>query len=121
MGSGRKRKIETRMKGNVNFDKKLTDLYLPRKCDYSDRLITPNGQSFNPTQHLRLERRRHHQPRQVEHPYHLWFCPFSWRKRYCRRRQNTQRKGTPMNDSLTLVYLSFFLKSIHSYCIILSF
>jgi small subunit ribosomal protein S21e len=29
------------MKGNVNQDNKLTDLYLPRKCDYTDKLITP--------------------------------------------------------------------------------
>lgn len=41
MENGRKRNIETRMKGNVNVDNKLTDLYLPRKCDYTDRLITP--------------------------------------------------------------------------------
>jgi len=29
------------MKGNVNFENKLTDLYLLRKCDYTDNLITP--------------------------------------------------------------------------------
>jgi len=29
------------MKGNVNLENKLTDLYLPRKCDYTDKLITP--------------------------------------------------------------------------------
>jgi small subunit ribosomal protein S21e len=41
MEQGRQRNIETKMKGNVNLDNKLTDLYLPRKCDYTDRLITP--------------------------------------------------------------------------------
>lgn len=41
MEAGRLRNIETRMKGNVNLDNKLTDLYLPRKCDYTDKLITP--------------------------------------------------------------------------------
>ena len=41
MESGRKRNLDTRMKGNVNLDNKLTDLYLPRKCDYTDKLITP--------------------------------------------------------------------------------
>lgn len=33
------------MKGNVNLDGKLTDLYLPRKCDYTDKLITPKDSS----------------------------------------------------------------------------
>ena len=41
MENGRQRNLETRMKGNVNVDNKLTDLYLPRKCDYTDKLITP--------------------------------------------------------------------------------
>lgn len=41
METGRKRNIETRMKGNVNLENKLTDLYLPRKCDYTDKIITP--------------------------------------------------------------------------------
>jgi small subunit ribosomal protein S21e len=45
METGRKRNQETRMKGNVNVDNKLTDLYLPRKCDYTDRLITPKDTS----------------------------------------------------------------------------
>ena len=41
MEQGRQRNIETKMKGNLNLDNKLTDLYLPRNCDYTDRLITP--------------------------------------------------------------------------------
>lgn len=41
MEQGRQRNTETRMKGNVNIENKLTDLYLPRKCDYTDKLITP--------------------------------------------------------------------------------
>ena len=41
METGRIRNNYTKMKGNVNQDNKLTDLYLPRKCDYTDKLITP--------------------------------------------------------------------------------
>jgi len=37
----RQRNLETRIKGNVNLENKLTYLYLPRKCDYTDKLITP--------------------------------------------------------------------------------
>ena len=33
------------MRGCINQDNKLTDLYLPRKCDYTDRLITPKDSS----------------------------------------------------------------------------
>ena len=33
------------MKGCSNLDNKVTDLYLPRKCDYTDRLITPKDNS----------------------------------------------------------------------------
>ena len=33
------------MKGCINQDGKVTDLYLPRKCDYTDRLITPKDNS----------------------------------------------------------------------------
>ena len=33
------------MKGCINQDGKVTDLYLPRKCDYIDRLITPKDNS----------------------------------------------------------------------------
>ena len=40
MEQGRRRNLDTRMKGNVNIDSKLTDIYLPRKCDYTDKLIT---------------------------------------------------------------------------------
>lgn len=41
MEHGRQKNLETKMKGNVNIDNKLTDLYLPRKCDYTDKIITP--------------------------------------------------------------------------------
>jgi len=34
------------MKGNVIFENKLTDLYLPRKCDYTDKLITSKDRVF---------------------------------------------------------------------------
>jgi hypothetical protein len=33
------------MKGCINQDNKVTDLYLPRKCDYTDRIITPKDNS----------------------------------------------------------------------------
>lgn len=45
METGRLRNIQTKMTGNVNQDNKLTDLYLPRKCDYTDKIITPKDTS----------------------------------------------------------------------------
>jgi small subunit ribosomal protein S21e len=45
MEAGRQRASETRMKGCVNFDNKMTDIYLPRKCDYTDRIITSKDHS----------------------------------------------------------------------------
>lgn len=45
MEAGRQRNIESKMKGCINQENKLTDLYLPRKCDYTDRLITPKDKS----------------------------------------------------------------------------
>nr|BAK02400.1 predicted protein [Hordeum vulgare subsp. vulgare] len=38
--AGRQSNFETKMKGTINQENKLTDIYLPRKCDYTDRLIT---------------------------------------------------------------------------------
>lgn len=40
MEAGRQRNIETKMKGTINDKSKVTDIYLPRKCDYTDRVIT---------------------------------------------------------------------------------
>jgi hypothetical protein len=45
MEAGRQRNLQTKMFGCHNQDNKLTDLYLPRKCDYTDRLITPKDSS----------------------------------------------------------------------------
>lgn len=45
MEAGRQRNIKTKMHGCHNQDNKLTDLYLPRKCDYTDRLINPKDSS----------------------------------------------------------------------------
>jgi hypothetical protein len=45
MEAGRQRNGETRMKGTINQDNKLTDIYLPRKCDYTDRVITSKDYS----------------------------------------------------------------------------
>ena len=33
------------MRGTINQDNKLTDIYLPRKCDYTDRIITSKDHS----------------------------------------------------------------------------
>jgi hypothetical protein len=40
MEAGRQRNHETRMRGTINDKNKVTDIYLPRKCDYTDRVIT---------------------------------------------------------------------------------
>ncbi len=45
MQDGRKRNFETKMKGIINENHQLTDIYLPRKCDYTDRLITSTDRS----------------------------------------------------------------------------
>lgn len=45
MEAGRFRNNETKMKGSLNVDNKLTDIYLPRKCDYTDRVITSKDHS----------------------------------------------------------------------------
>lgn len=45
MNSGRQANQKRAMKGNVNDEHKLTDIYLPRKCEYSDRIITPTDKS----------------------------------------------------------------------------
>jgi small subunit ribosomal protein S21e len=33
------------MKGTINQENKMTDIYLPRKCDYTDRIITSKDHS----------------------------------------------------------------------------
>jgi small subunit ribosomal protein S21e len=45
MEAGRKKNLATRMKGTINEKHKLTDIYLPRKCDYTDRVITSKDHS----------------------------------------------------------------------------
>ena len=45
MEGGRQRAIETKMKGCVNIENKMTDIYLPRKCDYTDKIITSKDHS----------------------------------------------------------------------------
>lgn len=45
MEAGRKVNFETHMKGCINDKHSLTDIYLPRKCDYTDRMITPKDRS----------------------------------------------------------------------------
>lgn len=45
MEAGRAKNFETRMKGCINDKHNLTDIYLPRKCDYTDRIITSKDRS----------------------------------------------------------------------------
>ena len=45
MDAGRKANQKRQMKGNLNEEKKVTDIYLPRKCEYSDRIIDPTDKS----------------------------------------------------------------------------
>lgn len=45
MEGGRARNQETRMKGTINDKSKVTDIFLPRKCDYTDRVITSKDHS----------------------------------------------------------------------------
>lgn len=45
MEAGRQRNHETRMRGTINDKNKVTDIFLPRKCDYTDRIITSKDYS----------------------------------------------------------------------------
>jgi len=45
MEAGRVRSNDTRMKGTVNQENKVTDIYLPRKCDFTDQIITSKDHS----------------------------------------------------------------------------
>lgn len=45
MEAGRQRNLETRMRGTINDKHKVTDIFLPRKCDYTDRVITSRDYS----------------------------------------------------------------------------
>ena len=45
MEGGRQRALETKMTGCVNIDNNMTDIYLPRKCDYTDKIITSKDHS----------------------------------------------------------------------------
>ena len=45
MEAGRQRNNDTKMKGCLNLENKLTDTYLPRKCDFTDRVVTSKDHS----------------------------------------------------------------------------
>ena len=45
MEAGRAQNWEIKMKGCINDKNNLTDIYLPRKCDYTDRIITSKDRS----------------------------------------------------------------------------
>jgi small subunit ribosomal protein S21e len=38
--AGRTNNAQQKMRGTINQENKMTDIYLPRKCDYTDRIIT---------------------------------------------------------------------------------
>ncbi len=70
------------MKGCSNQDNKVTDLYLPRKCDYTDRLITPKDNSSVQITICDVpfclnsgQCRRNHQFGKEQHPDYQWVCP----------------------------------------------
>jgi small subunit ribosomal protein S21e len=45
MEEGRRRNLTTKMRGTINDKLQVTDIYLPRKCDYTDRIITSKDHS----------------------------------------------------------------------------
>lgn len=45
MEAGRIKNLDTKMRGTINQESKLTDIYLPRKCDYTDKIITSKDYS----------------------------------------------------------------------------
>ena len=45
MEAGRKANFDVKMKGCINDKHNLTDIYLPRKCDYTDKMITAKDRS----------------------------------------------------------------------------
>ncbi len=45
MEAGRKDNLTHKMKGCINDKHVLTDIYLPRKCDYTDKIITAKDRS----------------------------------------------------------------------------
>ena len=45
MEGGRRANLDTKMKGSINVNNVMTDIYLPRKCDYTDRIINSKDHS----------------------------------------------------------------------------
>ena len=45
MEAGRRANFDVKMKGCINDKHNLTDIYLPRKCDYTDKMITAKDNS----------------------------------------------------------------------------
>ena len=45
MEAGRKRALNSKMTGCVNVDNTMTDIYLPRKCDFTDKIIASKDHS----------------------------------------------------------------------------
>jgi hypothetical protein len=79
MEAGRTRNQQTKMRGCINQDNKLTDIYLPRKCDYTDKLITPKDNSSIqlsiadvPFMFIIAQLRRYYQSRKNIFDHYLW-------------------------------------------------
>lgn len=45
MEAGRQKALNSKMTGCVNLDNNMTDTYLPRKCDFTDRILTSKDHS----------------------------------------------------------------------------
>ena len=45
MLAGRHKNLDTKMKGTINNEGKMCDMFLPRKCDYTDRVISSKDHS----------------------------------------------------------------------------
>ena len=45
MEAGRQRALNSKMTGCINIESNMTDIYLPRKCDFTDRIVTSKDHS----------------------------------------------------------------------------
>ena len=45
MEAGRRKALNSKMSGCINVDNTMTDIYLPRKCDFTDKIITSKDHS----------------------------------------------------------------------------
>ena len=45
MEAGRQKALNSKMSGCINVENTMTDIYLPRKCDFTDKIITSKDHS----------------------------------------------------------------------------